>query len=143
MSDQKKEEEEEAAAAAAMATEGGKTSEPENNNKKPKTSGSQDSQPSPLALLAATCSKIGTPGENQATGQQQRNLLETLGNLLPPLLLLQKRITFLNQPLVRLVLPAVITGVHLLQKLNQVILPPLVNFKSYKYKIQVVVYSTK
>ncbi|XP_060052089.1 transcription factor Sp4 isoform X2 [Erinaceus europaeus] len=70
MSDQKKEEEEEAAA-AAMATEGGKTSEPENNNKKPKTSGSQDSQPSPLALLAATCSKIGTPGENQATGQQQ------------------------------------------------------------------------
>ncbi|VFV41142.1 transcription factor sp4 isoform 1 [Lynx pardinus] len=54
-----------------MATEGGKTSEPENNNKKPKTSGSQDSQPSPLALLAATCSKIGTPGENQATGQQQ------------------------------------------------------------------------
>ncbi|KAB0343264.1 hypothetical protein FD754_020190 [Muntiacus muntjak] len=71
MSDQKKEEEEEAAQAAAMATEGGKTSEPENNNKKPKTSGSQDSQPSPLALLAATCSKIGTPGENQATGQQQ------------------------------------------------------------------------
>ncbi|XP_073094816.1 transcription factor Sp4 isoform X6 [Manis javanica] len=74
MSDQKKEEEEEAAAAAAaaaMAAEGGKTSEPENNNKKPKTSGSQDSQPSPLALLAATCSKIGTPGENQATGQQQ------------------------------------------------------------------------
>ncbi|XP_052595163.1 transcription factor Sp4 isoform X3 [Peromyscus californicus insignis] len=70
MSDQKKEEEEEAAA-AAMAAEGGKTSEPENNNKKPKTSGSQDSQPSPLALLAATCSKIGTPGENQATGQQQ------------------------------------------------------------------------
>ncbi|XP_057589653.1 transcription factor Sp4 isoform X3 [Hippopotamus amphibius kiboko] len=72
MSDQKKEEEEEAAAAAAaaaaMATEGGKSSEPENNNKKPKTSGSQ---PSPLALLAATCSKIGTPGENQATGQQQ------------------------------------------------------------------------
>ncbi|KAJ7396281.1 Transcription factor Sp4 [Pitangus sulphuratus] len=31
----------------------------------------QDSQPSPLALLAATCSKIGTPGENQGTGQQQ------------------------------------------------------------------------
>uniref|UniRef100_A0A670ZSN3 Sp4 transcription factor n=1 Tax=Pseudonaja textilis TaxID=8673 RepID=A0A670ZSN3_PSETE len=31
---------------------------------------SRDSQPSPLALLAATCSKIGTPGENQATGQQ-------------------------------------------------------------------------
>uniref|UniRef100_G1PM38 Sp4 transcription factor n=1 Tax=Myotis lucifugus TaxID=59463 RepID=G1PM38_MYOLU len=82
VADQKKEEEEEAAA-AAMATEGGKPSEPENNNKKTKTSGSQvkgnilnvssrnDSQPSPLALLAATCSKIGTPGENQATGQQQ------------------------------------------------------------------------
>uniref|UniRef100_A0A8C0GDU8 Uncharacterized protein n=1 Tax=Chelonoidis abingdonii TaxID=106734 RepID=A0A8C0GDU8_CHEAB len=31
----------------------------------------KDSQPSPLALLAATCSKIGTPGENQSTGQQQ------------------------------------------------------------------------
>ncbi|KFU97730.1 Transcription factor Sp4, partial [Pterocles gutturalis] len=42
-----------------------------NNNKKGKTGGSQDSQPSPLALLAATCSKIGTPGENQGTGQQQ------------------------------------------------------------------------
>ncbi|XP_001370863.1 transcription factor Sp4 isoform X2 [Monodelphis domestica] len=78
--DQKKEEEDEvppaaavagAAAGAAMAPEGGKTSEQENNNKKAKTSGSQDSQPSPLALLAATCSKIGTPGENQASGQQQ------------------------------------------------------------------------
>ncbi|CAO2587719.1 Transcription factor Sp4, partial [Lemmus lemmus] len=28
-----------------------------------------DSQPSPLALLAATCSKIGTPGENQDPSQ--------------------------------------------------------------------------
>ncbi|XP_074840748.1 transcription factor Sp4 isoform X2 [Carettochelys insculpta] len=63
MSDQKKEE--------AMPTEGEKSPETENNNKKSKTGGSQDSQPSPLALLAATCSKIGTPGENQATGQQQ------------------------------------------------------------------------
>uniref|UniRef100_A0A8C8RVD0 Sp4 transcription factor n=1 Tax=Pelusios castaneus TaxID=367368 RepID=A0A8C8RVD0_9SAUR len=65
MSDQKKEE--------AMPTEGEKSPEAENNNnnKKSKTGGSQDSQPSPLALLAATCSKIGTPGENQATGQQQ------------------------------------------------------------------------
>ncbi|XP_075778347.1 transcription factor Sp4 isoform X3 [Pelodiscus sinensis] len=63
MSDQKKEE--------AMPTEGEKSPEAENNNnKKSKTGGSQDSQPSPLALLAATCSKIGTPGENQATGQQ-------------------------------------------------------------------------
>ncbi|XP_053876187.1 transcription factor Sp4 [Malaclemys terrapin pileata] len=64
MSDQKKEE--------AMPTEGEKSPEAENNNnKKNKTGGSQDSQPSPLALLAATCSKIGTPGENQSTGQQQ------------------------------------------------------------------------
>nr|XP_006138407.1 transcription factor Sp4 isoform X2 [Pelodiscus sinensis]XP_006138408.1 transcription factor Sp4 isoform X2 [Pelodiscus sinensis]XP_006138409.1 transcription factor Sp4 isoform X2 [Pelodiscus sinensis] len=55
-----------------MPTEGEKSPEAENNNnKKSKTGGSQDSQPSPLALLAATCSKIGTPGENQATGQQQ------------------------------------------------------------------------
>ncbi|XP_053266145.1 transcription factor Sp4 [Podarcis raffonei] len=63
MSDQKKEE--------AMPSEGEKSPEAENNNnKKSKTGASQDSQPSPLALLAATCSKIGTPGENQATGQQ-------------------------------------------------------------------------
>ncbi|NXS11893.1 SP4 factor, partial [Neodrepanis coruscans] len=64
--DQKKEE--------TMPTEGEKSPEAENNNnnnKKGKTGGSQDSQPSPLALLAATCSKIGTPGENQGTGQQQ------------------------------------------------------------------------
>ncbi|XP_066484062.1 transcription factor Sp4 [Tiliqua scincoides] len=64
MSDQKKEE--------AMPSEGEKSPEAESssNNKKSKTGASQDSQPSPLALLAATCSKIGTPGENQATGQQ-------------------------------------------------------------------------
>ncbi|XP_015281128.1 PREDICTED: transcription factor Sp4 [Gekko japonicus] len=64
MSDQKKEE--------AMPSEGENSPEAENsnNNKKSKTGASQDSQPSPLALLAATCSKIGTPGENQATGQQ-------------------------------------------------------------------------
>nr|XP_033786792.1 transcription factor Sp4 isoform X2 [Geotrypetes seraphini] len=61
MSDQKEE---------AMATEGGKSSDAD-FSKKCKTSGSQDSQPSPLALLAATCSKIGTTGENQAGGQQQ------------------------------------------------------------------------
>ncbi|XP_068092072.1 transcription factor Sp4 isoform X2 [Hyperolius riggenbachi] len=53
-----------------MASEGGKGGEPE-TKKKGKGSGSQDSQPSPLALLAATCSKIGTTGENQAAGQQQ------------------------------------------------------------------------
>ncbi|KAL8165281.1 UNVERIFIED_CONTAM: hypothetical protein K2H54_038390 [Gekko kuhli] len=64
MSDQKKEE--------TMPSEGENSPEAENsnNNKKSKTGASQDSQPSPLALLAATCSKIGTPGENQATGQQ-------------------------------------------------------------------------
>ncbi|KAI1886189.1 hypothetical protein AGOR_G00211430 [Albula goreensis] len=62
MSDQKKE---------AMATEGGKSSGGDYGNKG-KTSGSQDSQPSPLALLAATCSKIGgTPGESPVGGQQQ------------------------------------------------------------------------
>ncbi|KAM4705813.1 transcription factor Sp4 [Rhinophrynus dorsalis] len=53
-----------------MASEGGKANETE-NKKKGKASGSQDSQPSPLALLAATCSKIGTTGENQGAGQQQ------------------------------------------------------------------------
>ncbi|KAM6959429.1 transcription factor Sp4 [Aplochiton taeniatus] len=56
MSDQKKE---------TTGTEGGKTS-----GKKGKTSVSQDSsQPSPLALLAATCSKIG--GQGGAEGAQQ------------------------------------------------------------------------
>ncbi|XP_029444917.1 transcription factor Sp4 isoform X4 [Rhinatrema bivittatum] len=52
-----------------MATEGGKSSDPD-FSKKGKT-GSQDAQPSPLALLAATCSKIGTTGDNQTGGQQQ------------------------------------------------------------------------
>ncbi|KAK6491175.1 mRNAion factor Sp4 isoform X1 [Huso huso] len=61
MSDQKKE---------TMATEGGKSIGGDYSNKG-KTSVLQDAQPSPLALLAATCSKIGgAPGENQA-GQQQ------------------------------------------------------------------------
>ncbi|MGH0148388.1 UNVERIFIED_CONTAM: hypothetical protein FKN15_039510, partial [Acipenser sinensis] len=60
-SDQKKE---------TMATEGGKSIGGDYGNKG-KTSVLQDAQPSPLALLAATCSKIGgAPGENQA-GQQQ------------------------------------------------------------------------
>ncbi|XP_029022967.1 transcription factor Sp4 isoform X3 [Betta splendens] len=59
MSDSKKE---------SSGTEGGKAS------KKGKSSGSQDSsQPSPLALLAATCSKIGGQGvvEGAQTGAQQ------------------------------------------------------------------------
>ncbi|XP_054639910.1 transcription factor Sp1 isoform X3 [Dunckerocampus dactyliophorus] len=35
---------------------------------------SQDSQqPSPLALLAATCSRIDTPGENDSSGEQQQS----------------------------------------------------------------------
>ncbi|XP_038150681.1 transcription factor Sp1 [Cyprinodon tularosa] len=35
---------------------------------------SQDSQqPSPLALLAATCSRIDTPGENDSSAEQQQN----------------------------------------------------------------------
>ncbi|XP_048059485.1 transcription factor Sp4 isoform X4 [Megalobrama amblycephala] len=61
-SDQKKE---------AMATDGGKASGGEGGTKG-KSSGSQDAQPSPLALLAATCSKIGGVGsEGQAATQQQ------------------------------------------------------------------------
>ncbi|XP_060680688.1 transcription factor Sp4 isoform X1 [Hemiscyllium ocellatum] len=51
MSDQKEE-------SMATLTEGGKPGE----YLQIKTSGSQDTQPSPLALLAATCSKIGSPG---------------------------------------------------------------------------------
>ncbi|XP_064205144.1 transcription factor Sp4-like [Anguilla rostrata] len=60
MSDQKEE---------AMAADGAKAAAGDYNNKG-KTSGTQDSQPSPLALLAATCSKIGgAPGEGGAGGQ--------------------------------------------------------------------------
>nr|XP_055075636.1 transcription factor Sp4 isoform X2 [Misgurnus anguillicaudatus] len=55
----------------AMATDGGKTSGGEGGTKG-KSSGSQDAQPSPLALLAATCSKIGgVGGEGQAATHQQ------------------------------------------------------------------------
>ncbi|XP_006636106.3 transcription factor Sp4 [Lepisosteus oculatus] len=62
MSDQKKE---------TMSSEGGKSSGGDYANKG-KTSGSQEAQPSPLALLAATCSKIGgAPGEAPAQQQQQ------------------------------------------------------------------------
>ncbi|XP_061582681.1 transcription factor Sp1 isoform X2 [Cololabis saira] len=40
---------------------------------------SQDSQqPSPLALLAATCSRIDTPGENDSSGDQQQNQQQQL-----------------------------------------------------------------
>lgn len=54
-----------------MATDGGKASGGDGGTKG-KTSGSQDAQPSPLALLAATCSKIGGVGaEGQAAAQQQ------------------------------------------------------------------------
>uniref|UniRef100_H3AHG7 Sp4 transcription factor n=1 Tax=Latimeria chalumnae TaxID=7897 RepID=H3AHG7_LATCH len=64
-----------------MSTEEEKSSGTE-CNKKGKTSGSQDSQPSPLALLAATCSKIGTPGENQGSGQQQQIIIDPSQGLL-------------------------------------------------------------
>ncbi|KAL4646919.1 transcription factor Sp4-like [Arapaima gigas] len=61
MSDQRKE---------AMAAEGRKASAGDCANKG-KTSASQDAQPSPLALLAATCSKIGgAAGDGQAGGGQ-------------------------------------------------------------------------
>ncbi|XP_029115622.1 transcription factor Sp4-like isoform X2 [Scleropages formosus] len=58
-----------------MATEGGKASAGDYGNKG-KTSGSQDAQPSPLALLAATCSKIGgAPGDGQAGGGQPQQII--------------------------------------------------------------------
>ncbi|XP_066531996.1 transcription factor Sp4 [Hoplias malabaricus] len=54
-----------------MATDGGKAGGGERATKG-KTPGTQDSQPSPLALLAATCSKIGgVGGEGQAGAPQQ------------------------------------------------------------------------
>uniref|UniRef100_UPI00398EA5C5 transcription factor Sp4 n=1 Tax=Pristiophorus japonicus TaxID=55135 RepID=UPI00398EA5C5 len=63
MSDQKEE-------SMATLTEGGKPGE----YLQIKTSGSQDTQPSPLALLAATCSKIGSPGP--AEGAAASNTLQ-------------------------------------------------------------------
>ncbi|KAJ8273911.1 hypothetical protein GJAV_G00106850 [Gymnothorax javanicus] len=55
---------------------------------KAKTSGSQDSQPSPLALLAATCSKIGgAAGEGGASGQHI--IIDSGAGLVQPLELLQ------------------------------------------------------
>ncbi|XP_062899810.1 transcription factor Sp4 isoform X2 [Mobula hypostoma] len=59
----------------ATLTEGGKPGE----YLQLKTSGSQDTQPSPLALLAATCSKIGSPGS--ADGAAGSNALQS-GQLL-------------------------------------------------------------
>ncbi|XP_078277815.1 transcription factor Sp4 isoform X2 [Rhinoraja longicauda] len=59
----------------ATLTEGGKPGE----YLQIKTSGSQDTQPSPLALLAATCSKIGSPGP--ADGATASNTLQS-GQLL-------------------------------------------------------------
>ncbi|XP_051526552.1 transcription factor Sp4-like isoform X2 [Myxocyprinus asiaticus] len=54
----------------AMATDGGKTSG--EGGTKGKSCGSQDAQPSPLALLAATCSKIGgVGGDGQGATPQQ------------------------------------------------------------------------
>ncbi|XP_051519412.1 transcription factor Sp4-like [Myxocyprinus asiaticus] len=54
----------------AMATDGGETSG--EGGTKGKSSGSQDAQPSPLALLAATCSKIGgVGGDGQGATPQQ------------------------------------------------------------------------
>ncbi|TRY72886.1 hypothetical protein DNTS_021704 [Danionella cerebrum] len=63
MSDQKKE---------AMATDSQGKASGDEAGTKGKSSGSQDAQPSPLALLAATCSKIGgAGGEGQVATQQQ------------------------------------------------------------------------
>ncbi|XP_007260756.2 transcription factor Sp4 isoform X1 [Astyanax mexicanus] len=66
MSDQKKE---------AMATDGGKSGGGERTTKG-KTPGSQDAQPSPLALLAATCSKIGGVGGEGQHGAQQQIIID-------------------------------------------------------------------
>ncbi|XP_026145165.1 transcription factor Sp4-like [Carassius auratus] len=72
MSDQKKE---------AMATDGGKASGGEVGTKG-KSSGSQDAQPSPLALLAATCSKIGGVGGEGQTATQQQIIIDPNQGLL-------------------------------------------------------------
>ncbi|XP_033481620.1 transcription factor Sp1 isoform X1 [Epinephelus lanceolatus] len=56
----------------AAAESGGSYSQKRNTN-------SQDSQqPSPLALLAATCSRIDTPGENDSPSDQQQNQQQQL-----------------------------------------------------------------
>ncbi|XP_059411579.1 transcription factor Sp4-like isoform X1 [Carassius carassius] len=71
MSDQKKE---------AMATDGGKAKGEVGT--KGKSSGSQDAQPSPLALLAATCSKIGGVGGEGQTATQQQIIIDPNQGLL-------------------------------------------------------------
>ncbi|XP_046690864.1 transcription factor Sp4 isoform X1 [Silurus meridionalis] len=64
MSDQKKE---------VMATDGGKSAGEKGNKVK---ASSQDAQPSPLALLAATCSKIGGVGGEGQAGMQQQIIID-------------------------------------------------------------------
>ncbi|XP_076866016.1 transcription factor Sp4 isoform X2 [Brachyhypopomus gauderio] len=59
----------------AMATDGGRSGGGDRGSKG-KTSGLQDAQPSPLALLAATCSKIGGVGGEGQAGTQQQLLID-------------------------------------------------------------------
>uniref|UniRef100_A0A3B5PU81 Sp1 transcription factor n=1 Tax=Xiphophorus maculatus TaxID=8083 RepID=A0A3B5PU81_XIPMA len=42
-------------------------------SQKRNTNSQESQQPSPLALLAATCSRIDTPGENDSSAEQQQN----------------------------------------------------------------------
>ncbi|XP_028819687.1 transcription factor Sp4 isoform X2 [Denticeps clupeoides] len=56
-----------------MATEGGKSS---GGDGKGRASGSQDAQPSPLALLAATCSKIGGVASEGQPGAPQQIIID-------------------------------------------------------------------
>ncbi|KAM9494683.1 transcription factor Sp4 isoform 2-T2 [Clarias gariepinus] len=63
-----------------MATDGGKSGGGEKGNKG-KTS-TQDAQPSPLALLAATCSKIGGVGGEGQPGVQQQIIIDPSQGLL-------------------------------------------------------------
>uniref|UniRef100_A0A8C1T6G4 Sp4 transcription factor n=1 Tax=Cyprinus carpio TaxID=7962 RepID=A0A8C1T6G4_CYPCA len=65
----------------AMATDGGKAGGGE-VGAKGKSSGSQDAQPSPLALLAATCSKIGGAGGEGQTATQQQIIIDPNQGLL-------------------------------------------------------------
>ncbi|XP_059411580.1 transcription factor Sp4-like isoform X2 [Carassius carassius] len=63
-----------------MATDGGKAKGEVGT--KGKSSGSQDAQPSPLALLAATCSKIGGVGGEGQTATQQQIIIDPNQGLL-------------------------------------------------------------
>ncbi|XP_046690865.1 transcription factor Sp4 isoform X2 [Silurus meridionalis] len=56
-----------------MATDGGKSAGEKGNKVK---ASSQDAQPSPLALLAATCSKIGGVGGEGQAGMQQQIIID-------------------------------------------------------------------